>query len=151
MSWRAHVGRHIPRPIVLLSLAFLQALIPSNYPQKLTDFSFKSSGFSVGACAMAIMLLASISLVADSLTPHHIDRWRRLGSCAWSGTEYISFSCIGFALSGTISAYCDDAAWTESRPLFGCVYSVRQSKDQLLDDCSDTDRFLYYFDSFPFL
>lgn len=31
-----------------------------------------------------------------------------------------------------MSAYCHDAAWTESALLFGCVYSVRRSKDQLL-------------------
>ena len=31
-----------------------------------------------------------------------------------------------------MSAYCHDAAWTESALLFGCVYSVGQSKDQLL-------------------
>jgi hypothetical protein len=48
--------------------------------------------------------------------------------------RHISFSCIGFALSGIMSAYCHDAAWSESALLFGCVYSVGQgqSKDQLL-------------------
>lgn len=31
-----------------------------------------------------------------------------------------------------MSAYCHDAAWAESAPLFGCVYSVGQNLYQLL-------------------
>jgi hypothetical protein len=82
---------------------------------------------------------------------HHIDRWRGLGSCAWSGTEaYFIFMYWVCSLGDHVGLLPRCRMVRKRTIVWLCIFGGTGTEQRSAAyDCSDTVRFLYYFGFFP--